>query len=78
MSVKGCKVITYSSGTRPDNANTERIKSVINIIPGQSRADGNHVLLSVVIDLRELLHAYVNASCRRESRVRPVTTTLDL
>ena len=71
-------MITYSGGTSPDNPNPKRIKSSINVVPNQSRTDGDHVLLSVVLDLREFLQANMNTSGRRESGVRPMTTTLDL
>jgi hypothetical protein len=76
--VEGYEMITYSGGTSSDNPDPKRIKSDINIIPGQSRTDCDHVPLSVVLNFGEFLQADMDTSGRRESRVRLMATTLDL
>ena len=76
--VEGYEMITYSTGTCSNNPNPERIKSSINIVPNHSRADSDHILLSVVLDFGEILQADMDTSGRRESGVCLMATTLDL
>jgi len=76
--VNGQLRTTYPGNTPSNDPDPKRIKSSINLIPNQSRANGDHILLNVVFDLGELLQADVNAGGRRESRVRLMATTLNL
>ena len=69
---------TYSGTTCSDDPNIKRVKRSINILPVQSSADGDHVLLSVVRNFGELRHADVDTGGRRESGVHLMPTTLDL
>jgi len=71
-------MIAYPAGTSSDNSDPKRIKSSIDIVPDQSRADSDHVLLSVILDFGEFLQADVDTSGRRESGVRSMATTLNL
>ena len=71
-------MVANPTGTSSDNPDPKRIKSSINIVPDQSRADSGHVLLSVVLNFGEFLQADVDTSGRRESGVCSVATALNL
>ena len=77
-SIKDHQSIAYSCSAASNHPDPKGIESSINVVPSQPCADRDHVLQRVVIDFRELLQADVDASGRRESRVRLMTTTLDL
>ena len=49
-SVKGYKTIAYSGNASSDNSDPKRIESSINFVPVKPRADGDHVLLNVVLN----------------------------
>ena len=72
------KISTNSGDAPSNNSNPKRIESSINVIPNQPRTNGDHVLLRVVVDLREFFHADMNTGGRRESGIRPMATTFDL
>jgi len=55
-------IITYPGNTPSNDPDPERIESSINLIPNQSRVNGDHIFLGVVLDLGEFLQADVNAS----------------
>jgi len=57
-------MIKYSGATWTNNPNPKIVKSVINIVPNQARADSDHVILSVVANFGELLQADMNADSR--------------
>ena len=75
---KGYKTTAYVGNTCSNNSNPNRIESSVNFIPNQPCADGDHVPLRIVVDLREFLQANMNTGGRRESGICPMATTFDL
>ena len=71
-------MVAYPTGTSSDNPDPKRIKSSIDIIPNQARADSDHVLLGIVLDFGEFLQADMNTGGRRKFGVRSMATTLNL
>ena len=71
-------MIAYPADTSSDNPDPKRIKSSIDIVPDQSRADSDHILLSIVLNFGEFLQADMDTGGRRKSGVRSMATTLNL
>ena len=71
-------MIAYPAGTSSNNPDPERVKSSTDIVPDQSRADSDHVLLGIVLNFGEFLQADMDTGGRRKSGVRSMATTLNL